>query len=258
MKHSKPLESLGLRDLNAGVWSGSHGWSTDSSGPLIESINPATGQRLAQVRGATLADYEQVMNSAVTAAAAWRSVPAPKRGEAVRLIGEALRESKDALGSLVSMENGKIKAEGDGEVQEMIDIADFAVGQSRMLYGNTMHSERPQHRMYEQWHPLGAVGIISAFNFPVAVWAWNACLAAICGNVSVWKSPPKTPLRALAVQHLCNRVVKAAGLPPVFQIFIDGGTELATRFIEDRRVALVSFTGSPAVGRKVGERVAAR
>ena len=140
----------------------------------------------------------------------------------------------------------------------MIDIADFAVGQSRMLYGNTMHSERPQHRMYEQWHPLGVVGIISAFNFPVAVWAWNACLAAICGNVSVWKPSPKTPLTALAVQHLCNRVVKAAGLPPVFQIFIDGGTELATRFIDDRRVALVSFTGSTAVGRKVGERVATR
>src|SRR6202042_2517104 len=149
MKHSKPHESLGLQDINAGTWSGSHGWSTDTSGPLIESINPATGQRLAQVRGATLADYEQVMSSAVAAAAAWKRVPAPKRGEAVRQIGEELRAFKDALGSLVSMENGKIKAEGDGEVQEMIDIADFAVGQSRMLYGNTIHSERAQHRMYE-------------------------------------------------------------------------------------------------------------
>src|SRR6202046_2924272 len=167
MKHSKPLESLGLRDINAGVWSGRHGWSTDSSGPLMESTNPATGQRLAQVRGATLADYEHVMNSALAAAAAWRRVPAPKRGEAARQVGEELRASKDALGSLVSMENGKIKPEGDGEVQEMIDIADFAVGQSRMLYGLTMHSERPQHRMYEQWHPLGVVGVISAFNFPV-------------------------------------------------------------------------------------------
>jgi aldehyde dehydrogenase (NAD+) len=140
----------------------------------------------------------------------------------------------------------------------MIDIADFAVGQSRMLYGSTMHSERPQHRMYEQWHPLGVVGIISAFNFPVAVWAWNACLAAICGNVSVWKPSPKTPLTALAVQHICNRVMETNGLPPIFQMFVDGGTELAGRFVDDRRVSLVSFTGSTAVGRHVGERVAAR
>src|SRR6185369_6971306 len=165
---------------------------------------------------------------------------------------------KSALGSLVTLETGKIKAEGLGEVQEMIDIADFAVGQSRMLYGNTMHSERPQHRMYEQWHPLGVVGIISAFNFPVAVWAWNACLAAICGNASVWKPSPKTPLTALAVQYICNRVMEANKLPAIFQTFIDGGTELATRFVEDPRVALVSFTGSTAVGRHVGERVAAR
>src|SRR5262245_257644 len=154
---------------------------------------------------------------------------------------------------------GKIKAEGDGEVQEMIDIADFAVGQSRMLYGLTMHSERPQHRMYEQWHPLGVVGIISAFNFPVAVWSWNSFLAAICGNVSVWKPSPRTPLTALAVQHMCNRVMEANGLPPIFQMFIDSpAAELATRFVDDPRVALVSFTGSTAVGRKVGERVAAR
>jgi aldehyde dehydrogenase (NAD+) len=162
------------------------------------------------------------------------------------------------LGTLVSLENGKILAEGLGEVQEMIDIADFAVGQSRMLYGLTMHSERPQHRMYEQWHPLGVVGIISAFNFPVAVWAWNACLAAICGNVSVWKPSPKTPLTALAVQHLCNQTMEANGLPPIFQMFVDGGTDLASRFVDDRRVALVSFTGSTTVGRQVGERVASR
>ena len=145
-----------------------------------------------------------------------------------------------------------------GEVQEMIDIADFAVGQSRMLYGLTMHSERPQHRMYEQWHPLGVVGVISAFNFPVAVWSWNAFLAAICGNACVWKPSPKTPLSALAVQQLCNRVMERHELPPIFQLFIDAGTELATRFVEDRRVALVSFTGSTEVGRQVGERVAAR
>jgi aldehyde dehydrogenase (NAD+) len=259
MKHSNnPLESLGLKDTNAGAWSGSHGWSADTSGPSIESINPASGQRLAQVRGATAADYENVMAAAVAAAAAWRRVPAPKRGEAVRLVGEELRAHKDALGSLVSMENGKIKAEGDGEVQEMIDIADFAVGQSRMLYGSTMHSERPQHRMYEQWHPLGVVGVISAFNFPVAVWAWNAFLAAIAGNATVWKPSPKTSLCALAVQHICNRVLKRHDLPAVFQVFIDAGTELAGRFVDDRRVALVSFTGSTHIGRQIGVRVAER
>jgi aldehyde dehydrogenase (NAD+) len=259
MKHSsKILHTLGLGDINAGAWSGGQGWSTDTTGPLIDSINPATGARLAQVRGATPGDYEHVMSAAVAAAAAWKRVPAPKRGEAVRLLGEALRESKDALGSLISMENGKIKAEGDGEVQEMIDIADFAVGQSRMLYGNTMHSERAQHRMYEQWHPLGIVGVISAFNFPVAVWAWNAFLAAITGNATVWKPSPKTSLCALAVQRICNQVLERLALPPIFQVFIDAGTDLAGRFVDDRRVALVSFTGSTHVGRQVGVRVAQR
>ncbi len=259
MKQSNnPLESLGLRALNAGAWCGSHGWSTQTSGPLIDSLNPATGARLAQVRGATGDDYERIMAEAVAAAAAWRRVPAPKRGEAVRLVGEELRAYKDALGSLISLENGKIKAEGDGEVQEMIDMADFAVGQSRMLYGATMHSERPEHRMYEQWHPLGVVGVISAFNFPVAVWSWNAFLAAICGNATVWKPSPKTALCALAVQHICNRVLERHGYPAIFQVFIDAGTELATRFVDDARVALVSFTGSTHVGRQIGVRVAGR
>jgi aldehyde dehydrogenase (NAD+) len=252
------LGRLGLKASNSGAWSGSHGWSTSREGTLINVPNPADGSLIAQMRPASAEDYEAVMASASEAAAAWRHVPAPKRGEAVRLLGEELRRHKADLGTLVSLENGKILAEGLGEVQEMIDIADFAVGQSRMLYGSTMHSERPQHRMYEQWHPLGVVGIISAFNFPVAVWAWNACLAAICGNASIWKPSPKTPLTALAVQHICNRVMEANFLPPIFQMFIDGGTELASRFVEDRRVALVSFTGSTAVGRHVGERVAAR
>ena len=256
-----PLHALGLRDLHPGTWSGSHGWSKLKDGPLIDSINPSTGKRLAQVRGATVEDYEQVMAAAVAAAAAWRQVPAPKRGEAVRLMGEELRRYKDALGSLVSLENGKIKAEGDGEVQEMIDIADFAVGQSRMLYGLTMHSERPQHRMYEQWHPLGVVGVISAFNFPVAVWSWNAFLAAISDampRTKMWKPSPKTALCSLAVQHICNRVLERHALPPIFQIFIDAGTELAMRFVDDRRVALVSFTGSTHVGRQNGVQVAQR
>jgi aldehyde dehydrogenase (NAD+) len=252
------LARLSLSAVNSGTWSGQHGWSKSTEAPLVNVKNPASGALIAQVRPATDADYESVIASASEAASAWRDVPAPKRGEAVRLLGEELRRHKTDLGTLVSLENGKILAEGLGEVQEMIDIADFAVGQSRMLYGLSMHSERPRHRMSEQWHPLGVVGIISAFNFPVAVWAWNALLGAICGNACVWKPSHKTPLTALAVQQICNRVMKSAGLPAVFQVFVDGGTGLATRFVEDRRVALISFTGSTEVGRKVGERVAAR
>jgi aldehyde dehydrogenase (NAD+) len=252
------LRALGLSQLNPGTWSGSHGWSEDTSAPMIDSVNPASGLKLAQVRGATAGDYEHVLTAAVAAAKAWRQVPAPKRGEIVRLMGEELRLYKDALGSLVALENGKIKAEGDGEVQEMIDIADFAVGQSRMLYGLTMHSERAQHRMYEQWHPLGIVGVISAFNFPVAVWSWNAFLASIGGNAVIWKPSPKTALCAIAVQTICNRVLERHALPPIFQMFIDAGTELVARFVDDRRVALISFTGSTEVGRQIGVRVAER
>jgi aldehyde dehydrogenase (NAD+) len=253
----KVLSALGIEKDNAGAWSGAAGWVA-SNGPVIESRNPATGQLIAKVRAADATALEQVLSSAVEAAKSWQQVPAPKRGEAVRLLGEALRRSKDALGSLVSLENGKIKAEGDGEVQEMIDICDFAVGQSRMLYGLTMHSERPQHRMYEQWHPLGVVGVISAFNFPVAVWSWNACLAAICGNATVWKPSPKTPLSAIAVQKICNLVMQDNGLPAIFSMFIDAGHELAEKFVDDARVALISFTGSTEVGRQVGVRVAKR
>ncbi|MFI4880518.1 MAG: aldehyde dehydrogenase family protein [Steroidobacterales bacterium] len=252
------LSRLGLDAVNPGAWSGKSGFARGAPGTLINVRNPSNGTLIAQVRPASALEYEDVIGSATQAAAAWREVPAPKRGEAVRLLGEELRRHKQDLGTLVSLENGKILAEGLGEVQEMIDIADFAVGQSRMLYGLTMHSERPQHRMSEQWHPLGVVGIISAFNFPVAVWAWNAFLGAICGNACVWKPSPKTPLTALAVQQMCIKVMEANKLPAIFQLFIDGGTELATRFVEDRRVALVSFTGSTEVGRSVGERVAAR
>src|SRR5882672_2339959 len=249
------LAALEIESVNSGSWSGSAGWSQDERGPLIESVDPATGEVIARVRGATLADYEAIANSAVQTFDAWRRVPAPKRGEVVRLVGDELRRVKDALGTLVSLENGKIKPEGDGEVQEMVDIAD---GQSRMLYGNSMHSERASHRMYEQWHPLGVVGVISAFNFPVAVWAWNAFLAAVCGDVTIWKPSPKTPLSAMAVKKTVNRVLPPTGAPPVFQMFIDAGTELAERMVDDPRVALVSFTGSTAVGRKVGERVSKR
>jgi aldehyde dehydrogenase (NAD+) len=252
------LKALHLRALNPGAWSGIRGWSEQQSGPLIDSINPATGERLAQVRGATAEDYEHVMTAAAEAARQWRQVPAPKRGEAIRWMADELRLHKDPLGTLVSLENGKIKAEGDGEVQEMIDIADFAVGQSRMLYGLTMHSERVQHRMYEHWHPLGVVGVISAFNFPVAVWSWNAFLAAIAGNAVVWKPSAKTSLCSVAVQHLCNRVLERHALPAIFQLFIDAGTHLATRFVDDKRVALLSFTGSTHVGRHIAVRVAER
>jgi len=252
------LERLGLGAVNAGTWTSAGGWLADDAAPLVESINPADGRALASIRATTAAQYEQLMAAAHDVARAWRAVPAPRRGEAVRLVGDELRRHKSDLGSLVSLEMGKIKAEGDGEVQEMIDIADFAVGQSRMLYGLSMHSERPSHRMFEQWHPLGVVGVVSAFNFPVAVWAWNAFLSAICGNVTVWKPSLKTALCAVAVQHVCNRVLERHGYPGIFQLFVDATHDLATRFVDDRRVSLVSFTGSTHVGRDVGERVARR
>jgi aldehyde dehydrogenase (NAD+) len=258
MKAGDILTGLGLSDVNPGTWSGDGGWLARPEAPLIESVNPATGEVIAKVRAATPADYERVMAAAAGAFRRWRLVPAPQRGEAIRRVGLALREKKDLLGSLVTLEMGKIKAEGDGEVQEMIDVADFAVGQSRMLYGLTMHSERPEHRMYEQWHPLGVVGIISAFNFPVAVWAWNAFIAAVCGDASVWKPSPKAPLCAIAVQRICNAVLEEMDLPPVFQLFVTADNSLAERFVDDRRVALVSFTGSTPVGRTVAQRVAAR
>ena len=251
------LKSLGLSARESGTYLGQGEWAQDHAG-LIETFDPATGTKIGEVTASTPAHYQTIVARAEAAFAIWRTTPAPRRGEAVRLCGEALRRHKDALGSLVALEMGKIKAEGDGEVQEMIDIADFAVGQARMLYGMTMHSERPGHRMYEQWHPLGLVGIISAFNFPVAVWSWNAFLAAICGDICIWKPSPKTPLSAVAVQKICNEALAAAGFPDLFFLFNDAGTDIARTFVDDRRIALVSFTGSTAVGRDVGARVAAR
>ena len=252
------LKDLGLTEDAPGACFGSGQWSETTDAGVIESFNPANGELIGKVFSASDADYERVMETAREVAREWRSVPAPERGQAVRLATEALRNYKDALGSLVSLEMGKIKAEGDGEVQEMIDIGDFAVGQSRMLYGKSMHSERPQHRMYEQWHPLGVVGVISAFNFPVAVWSWNAFIAAICGNVTVWKPSHHTPLCGIAVQKICNEALELNGYPPIFLLFNDHGHQLAEKFVDDHRVALMSFTGSTAVGRRVGERVAAR
>ncbi|WP_267224111.1 L-piperidine-6-carboxylate dehydrogenase [Dyella silvae] len=252
------LTALGLGATQSGTYLGSGEWSKTTDAGTLQPVNPATGEVIASVHASSAADYELIVKRAQEAFKVWRTTPAPARGEAVRLCGEALRKHKDALGSLVALEMGKIKPEGDGEVQEMIDIADFAVGQSRMLYGYTMHSERPGHRMYEQYQPLGLVGIISAFNFPVAVWAWNAFLAAICGDICIWKPSPKTPLSAIATMKICNDALKAAGFPDIFFLFNDAGVELSQHFVDDHRIPLISFTGSTKVGRQVGERVAKR
>jgi aldehyde dehydrogenase (NAD+) len=252
------LAALGLSAENSGTYLGNGEWSSTRDAGVLESVNPATGEAIGRTFASSAADYEKLIARAQESFLHWRTTPAPRRGEAVRICGEALRRHKDALGSLVTLEMGKIKPEGDGEVQEMIDIADFAVGQARMLYGYSMHSERPGHRMYEQWHPLGLVGIISAFNFPVAVWAWNSFLAAICGDISIWKPSPKTALSAIAATRICNDALRAHGFPDIFFLFNDAGTELAQQFVDDHRIPLVSFTGSSQVGRLVGERVARR
>ncbi|MGN6518297.1 MAG: L-piperidine-6-carboxylate dehydrogenase [Dokdonella sp.] len=252
------LKSLGLDPVNSGTYLGHGEWSKTTDAGLLQSINPSTNEVIAEVHSASASDYETIVKRAQAAFATWRVTPAPRRGEAIRLCSDALRTHKDALGSLVALEMGKSKPEGDGEVQEMIDIGDFAVGLSRQLYGLTMHSERPGHRMYEQWHPLGLVGIISAFNFPVAVWAWNSFIAAVCGDISIWKPSPKTPLSAIAAMKICNDALKAGGFPDLFFLFNDAGTELASTFVDDKRVPLISFTGSTRIGRIVGERVAQR
>ena len=252
------LEKLGLAATESGSYLGNGEWSKTTDAGVLEPVNPTTGEVLGKVHASSKSDYDSLMESAQAAFKVWRKTPAPKRGEAIRLCADALREHKDALGSLVALEMGKSKPEGDGEVQEMIDIGEFAVGLSRQLYGLTMHSERPGHRMYEQWHPIGIVGVISAFNFPVAVWAWNSFVAAVCGNITVWKPSPKTPLSAIASMKICNEALRAGGFPDIFFLFNDAGIELAQEFVDDKRVALVSFTGSTKVGRTVGERVARR
>lgn len=252
------IKRLNLMASNPGVCAGRESAWLSTASAKLDSFCPASGELIATIETGSKADYEQIMCNAQSAFERWLMTPAPKRGELVRRIGEALREHKSALGDLVAYEMGKTKQEGDGEVQEMIDIADFAVGQSRMLYGASMHSERPEHRMYEQWHPLGIVGVISAFNFPVAVWSWNAFIGAVCGNVIVWKPSSKTPLCAIAVQHICNQVMKTLDMEGVFNLFIPEDHALADAFVDDRRVSLVSFTGSTKTGRSVNQRVAAR
>ena len=252
------LTALGLKDQESGTYLGNGEWSKATGAGVLEPVNPTDGSVLAKVQATSREDYEAIVERAQAVYKAWRTTPAPRRGEAIRLCADALRRHKDALGSLVALEMGKSKPEGDGEVQEMIDIGDFAVGLSRQLYGLTMHSERPGHRMYEQWHPIGLVGIISAFNFPVAVWAWNAFVAAVCGDVCIWKPSPKTPLSAIASMRICNEALREGGFPDLFYLFNDAGSDLASDFVDDRRIALISFTGSTKVGRMVGERVARR
>jgi aldehyde dehydrogenase (NAD+) len=246
---------LGLDDVNSGGYAG--GW-LETSGDIIEVENPTTREVFGSVRQCSADDYEKIITSAEDTFREWRMLPAPKRGEYVRLIGNALREKKEALGALVALEMGKIQAEGEGEVQEMIDIADFAVGLSRQLYGLTMASERPRHRMYEQWHPLGVVGVISAFNFPVAVWSWNTFLSAVCGDTNVWKPSSQVPLSSVAVTKICHEVMAGTGFEGVFNLLVGRGSEVGDRLINDRRVPLISATGSCNVGEKVGVAVAKR
>ena len=250
------LQAFDLRDGVSGVFSGGK-LHASPGGALLRPTCPFTGEALPAVRGATVADCDRVLADAVDAFETWRLVPAPQRGELVRRVGQALRERKEDLGRLVTLETGKILSEGRGEVQEMIDMADFAVGLSRQLHGRTMHSERPAHRMYEQWHPLGPVGVITAFNFPVAVWAWNAFVAAACGDTVVWKPSEKTPLTAAAVSQICAAVAADFGHPGVFSLCV-GGRDIGEAIARDRRLPLVSATGSCQAGRAVGETVARR
>ena len=249
------LASLGLERESSGAFAGT--W-LPTSGPLLESINPATGEVIAGVRQASGADYSRCAEVTVQAFHEWRTWPAPKRGEVVRQLGERLRQHKQALGRLVALEVGKVLSEGLGEVQEMIDMADLAVGMSRQLYGLEMHSERPQHRMFEQWVPLGPVGIITAFNFPVAVWAWNAMVAAICGDSMLWKPSPEAPLTALAVTRIAQQVLEENNAPPIFNLVIGPVEEVGERMVRDTRFPLISATGSVAMGRRVGSLVAQR
>jgi aldehyde dehydrogenase (NAD+) len=251
------LQRLGIdpEGLNPGVYDGAF---RDGGGKLLESLNPTTGKLLGRVSRADRKDYDAVVAAGVEAWQRWRMAPAPRRGEVVRLIGDELRRSKKDLGTLVSLENGKILSEGLGEVQEMIDMADFAVGLSRQLEGKVLQSERPRHRMIEQWHPLGTVGVISAFNFPVAVWAWNTFLAGVCGDVVLWKPASPTPLCAVAVNRIVDRVLAETGWRGVFNCVIGSGAEVGDPMLDDPRLPLVSLTGSTAVGRKAAGRIAAR
>jgi aldehyde dehydrogenase (NAD+) len=250
------LDKLNVNAHNHGGCTGADHWF--SGGEKLTSYSPTTGDAIAEVELVNEANYDAIVDQSVKTFETWRSMPAPLRGQVVRDLGNRLRDLREPLGELVTLEMGKIKAEGIGEVQEMIDICDFAVGLSRQLCGNTMHSERPGHRMYEQWHPLGPIGIISAFNFPVAVWSWNAALAAVCGDTMTWKPSPQTPLTAVAVQHICNEVMADHNVAGVFNLAIGSNQSIAPRMVDDRRLPLISFTGSCEIGKVVAEKVGAR
>ncbi len=256
MKAESVLKKFDLKEKNSGVCIGPDQW-LETSGDFITSYNPTTGEALGQVQAADANAYNLAVESAQNAFVDWRMVPAPKRGEIVRDLGNILREYKEPLGDLVTLEMGKIRVEGAGEVQEMIDIMDFAVGLSRQLYGLTMGSERPNHRMYEQWHPLGPIGIITAFNFPVAVYSWNSAIAAVCGDTMIWKPSELVPLVSVATQKLVNKVMADHGLSGVFNLTIGGG-DIGQMMSEDQRLPMVSFTGSIPTGRKVAATVAQR
>nr|WP_314490792.1 aldehyde dehydrogenase family protein [uncultured Chryseobacterium sp.] len=251
----KSLKNLGIKDENKGT---SMGGKFFASGKTIESYSPSDGRLIGKIKTSAEKDYDKVMETAQQAFKEFRMIPAPKRGDFVRQLGQKLREYKDDLGKLVSYEMGKSLQEGLGEVQEMIDICDFAVGLSRQLHGYTMHSERPGHRMYEQYHPLGIVGVITAFNFPVAVWAWNTALAWICGNVTIWKPSEKTPFCAIACQNIMMEVLKENNLPEGISSVLVADHEIGQKLVEDKRVSLISFTGSTKVGRMVSSKVAER
>ncbi len=252
---TKELKSIGIDGENLGTSTGNKWFA---KGDIIESFSPTNGKLIASVQSTTRKEYEKVLAEAEKAKLLWRDIPAPKRGEIVRQLGEKLRELKPTLGKLVSYEMGKSYQEGLGEVQEMIDICDFAVGLSRQLYGNTIHSERPGHRMYDQYHPLGIVGVITAFNFPVAVWAWNTALALVCGNVVVWKPSEKTPLCAVACQKIIADILKENKLPEGISSLVSGGADLGKWIAEDERIVLVSATGSTRMGKEVAKTVASR
>jgi aldehyde dehydrogenase (NAD+) len=252
------LEKLHIDEINPGASTGADNWLTDPKGKKLVSYNPTTGESIASIIQATPNTYEKVISKASSVFQTWREVPAPKRGEVVRDLGNAIRMLKEPLGEIVTLEMGKIKAEGYGEVQEMIDVCDFAVGLSRQLYGLTMHSERPKHRMYEQWHPLGVIGVITAFNFPVAVWSWNSTIAAICGDPVIWKPSSYAPLTAIAVQHITNQVMADHDLQGIFNLVIGSGRDVGELILNDPRLPLISFTGSTSVGQRVSEAVARR
>jgi aldehyde dehydrogenase (NAD+) len=249
------LSRLGLRETESGVFAGE--W-LEATGEEVTIPNPTTGETLATVTMASVDDYEKVVASSGETFERWRRLPGPKRGEYVRRLGNALRDNIDALGALVTLEMGKILPEAIGEVQEMIDICDFSVGLSRQLYGVTMASERPNHRMYEHWHPLGPVGVVTAFNFPVAVWSWNAAIAAVCGDTVVWKPSERTPLTAIAVTRIASQVMEGSGFEGVFNLAVGDGATVGNAMTADRRLPLVSATGSCAMGRIVGPAVARR